>query len=367
MSDVVELLKPLIRHKTTNPGGDELALARYLAEALRQRGAEEVVVGETSRSDGTPGGWVYARWGTPTLVINAHLDTVPANAGWTGDPFVARVENDRVIGLGTCDTKGAIAATLAALDVTRPRNTAVLFSGDEERGTACLRNFLESPHAKGLTTAIVCEPTGCRPGLRHRGILALSFSLTGHGGHSSMADARPAPVAQLAKLASAIYDWGVERKTQGPEGFAGLCVNVAKLEGGVAFNVIPETARLSVSLRPPPGADQRALQEELTALATSLLPSVSTRVDLDHQPFQTRNVEVFRTLLGDDAADPIDMSFWTEAALLSEAGIDAVVWGPGDIALAHAPDEYVEIAQLERARDRFASIFSATRNSIATG
>lgn len=367
MSDVVQLLKPLIRYRTTNPGGDELALAHHLAEALRQRGADEVVVGETSRSDGTPGGWVYARFGTPTLVINAHLDTVPANAGWTGDPFEARVENGRVIGLGTCDTKGAIAATLAALDVVRPVNTAVLFSGDEERGTACLRHFLESPQARGLTTAIVCEPTGCRPGLRHRGILALSFTLTGHGGHSSMADERPAPVAQLAKLASAIYDWGVERKTQGPEGFEGLCVNVAKLDGGVAFNVIPETARLSVSLRPPPGVDQAALRRELIALATRLLPSVSTRVDLDHPPFQTRDVDVFRALLREDAAEPIDMSFWTEAALLSQAGIDAVVWGPGDIALAHAPDEFVEIEQLERARDRFISIFSGTRAPSAAG
>lgn len=367
MSNVVELLKPLIAYRTTNPGGDELALARYLAEALRERGADEVVVGETERSDGTPGGWVYARYGTPTLVINAHLDTVPANAGWTGDPFVARVENERVIGLGSCDTKGAIAAALAALDAVRPANTGILFSGDEERGTACLRHFLESPHARGLTTAIVCEPTGCRPGFKHRGILALSFSLTGRGGHSSMADERPAPVAQLAKLASALYDWGVERKALGPEGFKGLCVNVAKLDGGVAFNVIPETARLSVSLRPPPGANQGALRQELVALATGLLPSVSVRVDLDHPPFQTRSVATFEALLGDDAAAPLEMSFWTEAALLSQAGIDAVVWGPGDIALAHAPDEFVEIAQLERARDRFASIFAATRDHIAAG
>lgn len=367
MSDVVQLLKPLIKHRTTNPGGDELALARYLAEELKQRGAEEVVVGEAKRSDGTPGGWVYARWGTPTLVVNAHIDTVPANDGWTSDPFEMRVEDGRAYGLGTCDTKGAIAATLAALDSVQPRNTAVLFSGDEERGTACLHHFLKSPQAKGLTTAIVCEPTGCRPGWRHRGILALSFSLTGNGGHSSMADVRPAPVARLAKLASAIYDWGVERKTQGPAGFEGLCVNVAKLEGGVAFNVIPETARLSVSLRPPPGADQRAIREELTALAVELLPTVSTQVDLDHPPFQTRDVDVFTALLGDDAADPIDMSFWTEAALLSQAGIDAVVWGPGDIALAHAPNEYVEVAQLERARDRFVAVFEATRDSSAAG
>lgn len=367
MSDVVRLLEPLVRHRTTNPGGDEPALARYLAEALRERGADEVVIGEPKRSDGTPGAWVFARWGTPTLVVNAHLDTVPANDGWTADPFTTRVSEGRVIGLGACDTKGAIAATLAALDREKPRNTAVLFSGDEERGTACLHDFLQTPHAKGLKTAIVCEPTGCRPGLRHRGILALSFIVAGHGGHSSMADDRPAPVADLAKLAVAIREWGLARRQQGPKGFEGLCVNVAKLEGGVAFNVIPETARLSVSLRPPPGANQAALRDELTKLAKNLLPDVTTRVDLDHPPFACRDEHGILSLLGEDAAQPLDLSFWTEAALLSEAGLNAVVWGPGDIALAHAPDEYVAIAQLERARDRFASIFAATRDPSAAG
>lgn len=367
MSQTARLLQPLIQHKTTNPGGDEGALARFLADELRRRGADEVVVGDTRRGDGTPGAWVFARWGQPRLVINAHLDTVPANDGWTADPFVARITGDRVIGLGACDTKGAIAAAVAALDDCRPHDTALLFSGDEEHGTACLRDFLQTEHAKGIRTAIVCEPTGCRPGFKHRGILALRFTLSGRGGHSSMADDRPAPVAELARLAVAIREWGQARKDQGPQGFRGLCVNVARLEGGVAFNVIPDTATLSISLRPPPGADQGALQDELTALAKEIVPAATVSVEIDHRPFEARDPEALRALLGDDAADPLDLAFWTEAALLSEAGINAVVWGPGDIALAHAPDEFVTIDQLERARARFAAIYAATGAAFAAG
>lgn len=367
MSVTARLLQPLIQHRTTNPGGDEGALARYLAAELRARNADEVVVGDTRRGDGTPGAWVFARWGQPKLVINAHLDTVPANDGWTADPFTARITGDRVIGLGACDTKGAIAAAIAALDDCRPRDVALLFTGDEEHGTACLRDFLKTDHARGLTTAIVCEPTGCRPGFKHRGILALRFTLAGHGGHSSMADHRPAPIADLARLAVAVHAWGQARKDQGPEGYQGLCVNVAGLDGGVAFNVIPETATLSVSIRPPPGADQAALQEELTAMAKEIVPAATVSVEIDHRPFVARDPKALEALLGDDAAQPLDIAFWTEAALLSEAGVNAVVWGPGDIALAHAPDEYVEIAQLERARARFAAIYAGTGAAFAAG
>lgn len=367
MTDVVQLLKPLVEHRTTNPGGDEPRLARMLADALRARGADEVVVRTVERSNDAPGAWVYARFGTPRVLINAHLDTVPPNAGWTGNPFELRVENGRAMGLGACDTKGAIAACLAALERRRPDNVALLFSGDEERGTACIRDFLQSKHAEGIERAIVCEPTGCRPGLRHRGILALSFTLTGDGGHSSMADVRPAPIAALGGLAATLYEWGQARKDEGPDGFPGLCLNVAKLDGGVAFNVIPQSARLSVSLRPPPGASQAAIRDELIALARTTVEGLSVSVDLDHPPFACRSPERFRSLLESDFEEPLDLAFWTEAALLSEVGIDAVVWGPGDIALAHAPDEWVAVSELERARDRFVRLFELAGVHHAAG
>jgi acetylornithine deacetylase len=138
-------------------------------------------------------------------------------------------------------------------------------------------------------------------------------------------------------------------------------VNVARLEGGVAFNVVPDSATLSVSMRPPPGADLVALQEELGELIARALPagaSADTRPMLANPAFATRDLDAYRPLLGDDLVGaPVDMAFWTEAAVLSAAGIDAVVFGPGDIAQAHAPDEWVAIEQLERAQAVFARMF----------
>ena len=84
-------------------------------------------------------------------------------------------------------------------------------------------------------------------------------------------------------------------------------------------------------------------------------------VVLDNPPFATRELEAFRPLLGTVVDAPIDLAFWTEAALLSSAGIDAVVFGPGDIAQAHAADEFVEEEELFVAKDAFVAVFRASR------
>lgn len=364
VTTVADLLAPLIRHRTTNPGGDEGALARELAKALTARGADSVEVIETPHSDGSPRVSVLARYGTPRLLVNAHLDTVPVNAGWTGDPFEARIVDGRLIGLGAADTKGAIAAALAALDDERPQDVAILFSGDEERSNTCMRDILARGVLRGIERAIVCEPTGCRAGIRHRGIVAFEVTRHGNGGHSSFADERPAPIVDLARLAVACADWGIARRDQGPEGMRGMCLNVAGIDGGVAFNVIPESARLQVSLRPPPGVERQPLRDELGALARRIVPEGELRIFIDQPSFATRDVEAMAALVG--AKDTVDLAFWTEAALLSDAGIDAVVYGPGEIAVAHAPDEFVTLAQLDEARATFARIFRTTRERHGT-
>jgi len=356
MAEVAELLERLIRVDTHNPGGDERALAQLLAEELRARRPDEVTLREVARG-GITGAWVLARWGTPRILINAHLDTVPPNAGWTGDPYqprrVQKHDGDRIVGLGAADTKGAIAAVLAALDDVPPRDVAVLFSGDEEHTGTCLRAFIEEGGAQGIERAIVCEPTGCRAGTRHRGILLLEVVLRGPGGHSSRADELPAPLAELARVAVAWDDWGKKHRELGPLGFRGMCVNVARLDGGVAFNMIPAEAKLTVSVRPPPGTDVRAVRAELQAIAQVIAPAAELTAPVENSPFATRDLASFVPWLGETAEKPLDLAFWTEAAALAEAGVDAVVFGPGDIAQAHIADEYVSIAELERARAGF--------------
>ncbi|HKA90812.1 MAG TPA: M20/M25/M40 family metallo-hydrolase [Haliangiales bacterium] len=351
-----DLLARLVAVPTVNPGGDERRLADLLHDELRRRDPDDSGV-ETVGDKA----FVWARYGDPKLGVNVHLDTVPVNAGWTGDPFALREEGERLYGLGAADTKGAIAAVLTALAEERPADTLILFSGDEELTGTCVRAFL--PRIGRLERMIVCEPTSCRAGTRHRGIVTLEAHLRGEGGHSSRADIQPAPLAELARMAVAWHAWGAARRDEGPEGFRGMCFNVAKLDGGVAFNVIPDAGMLTVSFRPPPGADARALVDELTALAARTVPGGDIQVRLFNAPFATRDLAAFRPYLGAAVDAPVDLGFWTEAAIWSAAGVDAVVFGPGDIGRAHAPDEWVPAGDLASAAATFAAAFRRTRGA----
>jgi acetylornithine deacetylase len=358
VKDPIALLQELIGFRTDVDGGHERPLADHLAIALRALGADEIIVDDVPRTEKKAASWVYARFGSPRLLVNAHLDTVPPNADWTSDPFTARIEGDRMFGLGSADTKGAIAAILAALADARPKDTGVLFSGDEEYSSVVMRAFVDGPLRKGIEQAIVCEPTRLRAGTRHRGIASFEVDVHGPGGHSSLADSLPSPIAKLSRLGVALDDWARARSKEGPKGFEGMCVNLARLDGGVAFNVIPAHATLIVSLRPPPGADIAAVRRELEARVAGAAPGARVRFTRENEPFATRDIDAFAPLVGDAARAPIDLGFWTEAALLESAGVDAIVFGPGDIAQAHGPDEWVLLDDLRRAHEIFRTIFS---------
>ncbi|MCL2723255.1 MAG: M20/M25/M40 family metallo-hydrolase [Polyangiaceae bacterium] len=356
-TNVVDILSELISFRTDLGGGNERALADHLAALLRERGPDEITVCDVPRSEGKAASYVYARFGSPKLLINAHLDTVAPSAGWTSDPFTARIEDDRLYALGAADTKGALAAILAALADKTPKDIGILLSGDEEYSGVVMRAFAKSPHREGIMHAIVCEPTNLCIGTRHRGLIAFEVDATGPGGHSSRADVTPAPVVVLARIAVALDDWAKRHASLGPAGFPGMCVNVARLEGGAAFNVIPTHARLLVSLRPPPGTDTAAICIELETLMRGIEPLARVTFIRNNAPFATRDLATFTRMLGEHARRPIDLGFWTEAAVLANQGIDVVVLGPGNIAQAHGPGEWVSLGELHQARDLFRSLF----------
>jgi acetylornithine deacetylase len=353
---LVERLAELISFDTRNPDGDERPLVHRLGSELRGLGAtsvEEVDVGDHA--------YVYARFGgdSPRLLLNAHVDTVPANDGYTSPPHLLVRRGDRLYGLGTADIKGAIAAILEALaagPVTRA--VGVLFSGDEEHGGSCIRAFLDSAAARGLERAIVCEPTNLRVGVRHRGIGAVNVTLEAAGGHSSRVDEMVNPIAVLARAAVALDDMGAEYKSKGPPGFEGINLNVAALDGGIAFNVVPTRATLTFSLRQPPGEglDGLLAEAERRVRAVTAPHAVTWSVTIASPSLQPRDIAGFEPLLGPRLADTVNLGYWTEASRLSERGIDAVVFGPGAVAQAHAADEYVEFAELEAAREVFSHV-----------
>ncbi len=295
---------------------------------------------------------LHAVRGRPRLLFNVHLDTVPAAPQWSADPLRLRVEDRRAIGLGACDVKGAAAAMLAVAEAGAGE-LAFLFSSDEEANDArCIAGFLREPH--GYEAVVVAEPTGARAVLAHRGISSVRMRFAGRAGHASAAQG-PADSAlhQALRWGARALDWVDARAAEEFDGLRGLRFNVGRVEGGIKANVIAPDAELRFGLRPLPSMDTDHLLAELRGLAP--IEPAQFEEGFRGPPLPARPASAAADLaaaraladrLGLEAAPAVD--FWTEAALFSAAGLPTLVWGPGDIAQAHAADEWLALAELER-------------------
>jgi acetylornithine deacetylase len=220
---------------------------------------------------------------------------------------------------------------------------ALLFTTDEEAGTArCATAFVD--RKLPFEVVVVSEPTACKAVLAHRGVATGALTFHGRSGHSSMGGSSANhALVRWAALALA------HAETQ-----ESIRLNVGRIEGGEKPNMIAARAEARFGVRPPPGVDPRAVLEEVAALAEK---GTDFRLAFLGASFVARGTaQKLATSWGLEAGDPVD--FWTEAAIFSEAGYPALVYGPGRIAEAHAPDEYVDLAMLAEARESYARILS---------
>ncbi|MBU0549917.1 acetylornithine deacetylase [Myxococcota bacterium] len=350
LAGVLAHLTRLVGFDTQNPPRALTAAAPlfgYLRDALAGFEIEILDLGDGSVS-------CFAQRGAPKRVFNCHLDTVPATAKWTRDPFTLSVEGARAYGLGACDIKGAAACLLhVAQTTTAPM--ALLLTTDEEAGpAACCRHFVQG-RAPG--EAIVCEPTRGEAVLAHRGIITYSGAFNGVAGHSSHPRAlHDNALHALTRWASRALAFAETQEAEAVGALRGVAMNMGRFEGGEKPNMIASSAEVHWGLRPLPGADVRAVGQAVCDLAEP--GRVVWREGFYGAALPARQgIEAAQALaacLGLKEAAPVP--FWTEAAIFSEAGWTALVCGPGDIAQAHTADEWVSLAELEAAAARYLRI-----------
>jgi acetylornithine deacetylase len=292
--------------------------------------------------------------GRPTRVFNVHLDTVPSSEAWTADPLALRVIDDKAIGLGACDIKGAAAGLIAAAQRTSG-DAAFLFTTDEEANDArCISAFLASDH--GFREAIVAEPTRCEAVLAHRGIASVLMRFRGSAGHASGANAMQAnALHQAIRWGDKALNFVENEAHRRFGGLTGLRFNVGRIEGGIKANVIAPSAEVRFGFRPLPSHDIDTLHAQFRACASNdALAHYQETFRGPSLPAGDVAMAEDRRLAARDLADELGLpignavDFWTEASLFSAASLTAFVYGPGDIAQAHTADEWVALEQLER-------------------
>lgn len=263
---------------------------------------------------------IIAKMGEPELVLNCHMDTVPPSKNWKYDSLKLTKVGSKLYGLGTTDTKGNIYTYIKAVEKVRPKNIMLLFSVDEEKGIKTgVKYFLESKYKQGIKRAIVGEPTNTQFISKHKGYYSFDVETYSKDGHSS--NKQKGAIVKAADSITKLHDLGF---------------SIGLINGGTAGNVISQICKYRTSKRT---YDSHGKTTEF--LNSALVDS-----------------EVISRFVGPPLINEVpkfegefeEVSFWTEAALFQEVGINSIVFGAGTIDNAHTVDEFIEESQLIKAQ-----------------
>lgn len=310
-------------------------------------------------------------WVEGAIVLSGHTDVVPVDGQpWDTDPFEVTEKNGKYYGRGTCDMKGFDALAIWALveahhaGVSQPLQIALSF--DEEVGCTGAPPMIEAmqPVLPKGAAVIVGEPSMMQAVTGHKAGMGFDTHVCGFEVHSSIMDRGVNAIMYGAKLIEWANEMNAANQNAKPGNLAAAfdppftTLHVGQITGGTAHNITAKDCHFAMDFRVVPGESQQeweALYRERVATVQAMMQSVvpDTRIDLSQRfnvpaliPEEGGQAEsLVRSLTGDNASHVV--SYGTEAGQFQQAGYSAVICGPGDIAQAHQPNEFITVAQFE--------------------
>ena len=369
LQNAISLTKTLVEMPTISTDSN-LSAITFLQDYLQELGAKVEVTKDATGSKAN----IFATLGPDIdggIVLSGHTDVVPvAGQEWSSDPFILRQQDGKLFGRGTCDMKGFIACSLAYAAEIKPENLKkplhFAFTYDEETGCLGARVMLDALKSSGRKPAIciIGEPTGMRVIEGHKGCCENTTRFGGLEGHGSLPSAGVNAVEYAARYISELLEIGQELQGRTPPNSPfeppWTTINVGAIRGGVAHNVIPNTCEIEWEFRPVNADDKFFVRRRINNFASdTLLPEMQKSwplATLENEvvgdvdglmPVEnSQAVALVQALTGENSVTTVP--FGTEAGLFQKLGISTVVCGPGHIAQAHKPDEFVEVSELEK-------------------
>ncbi|MDH4138213.1 MAG: M20 family metallopeptidase [Anaerolineae bacterium] len=369
--EVVELLQKLVRFPSINPPCQLDEIASFVADQLRGYGLEVEIEGDRGDTWARPNviGTLNGRGGKPTLLLAAHTDVVPAKdlSLWELDPFAAEIIDGTIYGRGTADTKGSLAAMMAAVKAVIKSGVQlkgcvklVAWAGDEwQPPDAKWFNGLSYLAAYGLLkgdAVVLGEPYDLKVCYTSRGRIWFDFEVGGEATHSATGKGVNA-ILKAIKLIQGIYQIKVgEHPVLGKD-----TINIGTIEAGTQPNIVPDSCRFTFDIRFGPPLTTEKIEE--------MVKEVIKDLEKTDQQFQLKKMEVTerreplefpqhsnlnraireagRDALGKGLDFGGALSFGDTADWKDAVGLkEACLFGPGKTKEAHAINEHIEIADL---------------------
>ena len=384
--DPIETLRELIATASVNPmdrgdwgppyGEDRLTdLLESLLQRIGLRTARQPVAAGRENLVGLLEGPTSAERGGRLILLDAHQDTVPVD-GMTIAPFVPEMREGRVYGRGACDTKGGMAAMLAAvarLAQQRPPGMPSILLActvNEEYGFTGAVKLTElfEPGSGGIVprrpdAALIAEPTALDVVVAHKGMVRWRCHTRGRAAHSAHPERGENAIYRMASVLASLEEYAAEVAPR--TGSHPLCgpatLSVGTIQGGVSVNTVPDLCTIEIDRRLPPGEDAREAREAAIEYVASAVgadfhvehdppylsgPALS---DADNGPLAERLMAVAREVTGPRRR--VGVPYGTHAAVYAADGVPSVVWGPGSIEQAHTRDEWISVDQVRTAAE----------------
>jgi acetylornithine deacetylase len=367
----IKILTDLIAFRTIS-GEDNSSLIDYCDNILNSLGAESFRTydNEKKRVNLFSSFKTKKSNGKKPIILSGHTDVVPVSKGWTADPFIATIKNDKLYGRGSCDMKGFIACVLAYAPIfsnsNLDRDIHFSFTFDEE--TACLGApiLINELKKRGINNGIciIGEPTNMKIIDSHKGCYEYTTYFEGLAGHSSQPHKGVSAVEYAAKYVNKLIELREKLKEREPKDSifdpAYSTLQIGGIFGGIAHNVIADKCHINWETRPVVKEDGIFLNFEIDKYAAEiLLPEmkkvfpnslikkkiIGEVIGFDREK-NSKACEFVSNITGDNSREVV--SFGTEAGLFQEIGISTVVCGPGSIEQAHKIDEFIELNEIKK-------------------
>ena len=364
----IEMIKALVAFDTTSRDSN-LHMIRFVEEYLINHGVEPSLIFNDDKSKAN----LVASIGPDTsrggVVLSGHSDVVPVDGqAWSSDPFQVVERDGRLYGRGTCDMKGFLAIALALVPEFQKCNLQspvhIVLTYDEETDCSGAVRLMQALPETGLAphAVIIGEPTQMQIVNAHKGQSTLETTIVGREAHSSAPHLGVNAIDIAAQLIAYLAALSVELESR-PYSMAGATppfstINVGTITGGQQVNIVPAQCRFLWEIRAVPGHDSNEIVERFNdyadnleaemrgkfpqaTITTTLINATAAFVPEDDSPAET----LVKSLAGTNEAGTV--AFGTEAPCYQQAGMSVVVFGPGSIAQAHKPDEYIALDQID--------------------
>jgi acetylornithine deacetylase len=293
------------------------------------------------------------------LALVCHTDTVPYSEDWK-EAVSPAINDGRLFGRGACDVKGTLACILQAASETtdKPRSLALVFTADEEIGCIGAKRLLAEKRIRPRF-CIVSEPTQLRPVIGGKGYGLGEIVIYGTEAHSALPDLGHSAIYDAALFINRVKSFATQLEQRENQAFDPpfTTLNIGTINGGTAKNIIPGECRMLLEWRPIPGEEPDRIERAVNQIVADLKRADPNFVGIfnvlrSDSGFATDSGSALVKLverLSDSPATTV--SYGTEAPYFNQLGAETVVFGPGDMKVAHRSGEYVSIAELERATD----------------